>query len=309
MSTFFAVRNPDLESPMTLREALLLGDKLEVYQGPSEDSENFEEEYSKLLGSPIPPEDSAVLLGIKGLAVRGFYFAYQDGIYIASINTPSTIGDWESILSFVMALARKFNTTIGIGDGKTFEGSFTPEMLPGMIDWKGDIREGVEAVNQYLSAETPTVALLGIKRTMFINREMFNGVMAASDPILAFSQLCTRLQYPQAYIPEQILTQDNGEIFGYYVLNEGLPTLLPHGKPTLDYKYQAALGDEKVRWHLIFMTDKVDAEGRNVYLQYPYETFLAGMPPDVWTALDAECSIVRAVSLEEMKEFFKEIEP
>lgn len=287
MSVTFFIQNPQA-TVLNVGECLDLLPNLEQ-NSVDEYADDFDAD--TFAQSPLDEYDYLLMYGED--YGRGFELGYADGQYNVRVNTPSSIGDWQTALAFLQMLAKRLNQTV-INE---YDDVFTAETISD-FDFMADIESGVRALQEIVADdEYKNCELFGIFHPMAFNKKMVDTIFASQNPAQTFSQMLTENQQTDAYFARQILIQDKEtqEISGLYVLSENLPTILPH-KPAVEYGVEVKNEDVK-HWQIqLYPQDDWDKK-------MAYADFITQLEPHEYHWLDASYILVYAMNQQRFNKF------
>lgn len=287
MSVTFFIQNPQA-TVLNVGECLDLLPNLEQ-NSVDEYADDFDAD--TFAQSPLDEYDYLLMYGED--YGRGFELGYADGQYNVRVNTPSSIGDWQTALAFLQMLAKRLNQPV-INE---YDDVFTAETISD-FDFMADIESGVRALQEIVADdEYKNCELFGIFHPMAFNKKMVDTIFASQNPAQTFSQMLTENQQTDAYFARQILIQDKEtqEISGLYVLSENLPTILPY-KPAVEYGVEVKNEDVK-HWQIqLYPQDDWDKK-------MAYADFITQLEPHEYHWLDASYILVYAMNQQRFNKF------
>ncbi|MBR8461270.1 DUF4299 family protein [Campylobacter sp. faydin G-105] len=307
MSVVFSVKNKKslfggYKSTMSVEEALQVAPNLTQFSFDESSSEFDAESFYNAMISDF----DFLIVGVDGVSGRGFELDYDEitKTYNIRVATPSTRDDWYIALEYLSNLAKKLSSDIAtdIDDKKYNSDSILK------FDYEKDVMFGLEIMRENLSGDLQTNINYGVIRPLALNLVMVDEILASSDPIDAYSQKLTQVQYIDAYSARQRFFRANnsGEIIGLYTLTQGVDTILPY-KPGVEYYNLDTLGGEEVsQWQLSFVCfDENAQDEESAYFALDpildYNEVIENLPKDSYKFIDATYILVSGLSREVME--------
>lgn len=259
---------------------------------------------------------TCILLGEYERSARGFELSYEknekgEACYCVRVFTPSSIEDWKLALEYIKVLSKKLNVSIRSEHGDVF----TSETIEA-FSYRDDIFFGIQTMLSLHEEEwdgeeeDKSRILFGVIRPVSFNQKYSEEILTAKDPVLAFSEFMTKLQYLNAYSARQRFYKaanenGEGEIIGVYVLTEGVDTILPY-KPEVEFKNIHFIDPKQVKsWRMNFIRIKGDPDDPNSYENMAvmdYEDFIRRLPCTRYHFIDGAYILVEGLDQEEMRE-------
>ena len=292
MSVTFSIHNPRIffmpKKILSVQECLDLMAEL-VQVGIDERADDFDAD--AFYATPLDKFD-CLQLACLGVSGRGFELSFSKGCYQVRINTPTAVQDWQQALAYLGRLSEHLDRPIISEYGDELE---VADLA--LFDYTPDILSGLHAIKSMLTHETETEVceIYGVAHPMAFNREMIEQVLANDDPVMTFSEQLVAYQNMDAYFARQMFFEEDGKFVGFYVLSEGVDTVLPY-KPTVNFGSQID-GDELHAWRMVF----VPADNSQSIPELPYGDFINGLRSDEYRWVDGKHILVRAMSAERMR--------
>lgn len=251
-------------------------------------------EFHDFLAQPLS-QMPCLLLGQEDKSGRGFECSFDEHAqnYIVRVNTPATIYDWQMALNYLKDLAIFLNQPIVSEQGDTF----MPQNIhtfPFEQDIESGIASGADMLNQeqYAGME---LTLFGINRPVALNKEIYERFQSSENPVVAFSDFVSNIQWLDAYSAHPRFYQDseNEEISGVCTLMYDTPTILRY-QPKMDYFHQ--LSDNDIaRWIILLV-------GQNSEYEVAYTDVIERLPKNKYRWIDAAYILVDKLSDDEIKQ-------
>lgn len=286
-------------------EVLPLIPKLQTFPDRSSDKQFF--------GSTLDKHDS-LLFGIHKQSGRGFELSFEKDpngkdSYRVRFLTPSTINDWKTGLRFIRELAKKCNSKIISEYGEPF----TTEDIED-YPYTKDIELGISAyfsptedpnTGKCTESNLSTYFIPGLYRTVAINREIQKKIMGSPNPAEAFSKFYNEVQYETSFRATQKFYKDeNQELFGNYVLTEGVDTVLPF-EPFVEFENRGIASDKEIgTWKLSIVCHEGDPDDYDAYsllTVVDYREFMRHLPKDAYEWIDAVYVVVFEMTKKEIE--------
>lgn len=286
-------------------EILQLIPKLQTFPDNSSDKQFAESTLDK---------HTSLTLGIHKQSARGFEVSFEKDpngkdAYRVRFLTPSTTSDWKIGLLFTKELAKKLNAKIT----SEYDEPFTAENIED-YPFTRDIEFGVSAyfapsedpnTGERVESNLSTYFIPGIYRTVAINREIQKKIMDSPNPSEAFSKFYNKVQYETAFSANQKFYRDETqEIFGGYVLTEGVDTVLPF-EPFVEFQNKGIASDKDVKtWKLSLVCHEGDPDDYDAYsllTVVDYREFMKHLPEDAYEFIDAVYVVVFEMTKKEIE--------
>ncbi len=303
MSISFFIKDLKDREGMTVEKALEIGGTISQYT-LDESDENADEFLQEKLGI-----FECILLGEDGKSARGFELSYnkENKYYGIRVFTPCSIGDWEVVFEFIKKLGQYLeNNKIIDEDGIEYSTESIKD-----YPYIENIKYGIESLDDNLNKKGSEISkLYGIYRPISFNKELLEKIKSSKNPVEAFSQLITEIQYIDAYSASQNFYRDNkdGKIFGVYTITEGVRTILPF-KPSVEYEKLNIVKNKDIKfWKIMLVVingDPNDEDSYEMLGDSEYSNFIANLPKDRYSFIDGEYILVESLKREELERIYK----
>ncbi|MDO4763562.1 MAG: DUF4299 family protein [Flavobacteriaceae bacterium] len=291
MSRTFYIKNSQAPKVMTTREIL------ELQKGKFTHYEIYEDEadLEEFLNMPIN-ECGYLLIGQDGISGRGFEVAYEEEIeeYSVRVFTPSTEADWLGAFEFIKNLAQYLKVQV------VDEEDFVYDADNITFDYRKDIEAGIKAYTE--NDEDEKMFLFGVNRPVCFGAEIVQKLQSSENKVEDFSKFVEYQQYLDGldhYVANPLFYGDEEDnIFGAYVLTEGVVSVLPYEHPPFIDITKYSIEQEQIKeWSVILVENSNDFSEIG---KLNYQTFLERLPQEKIKKLDGHYMLIE-LSKEEMK--------
>lgn len=295
MSVEFFIEDLKYNGNLTLGQMVELGQNISHYDGFAEYSHHKIKQYV------------SIFLGQENVSAMGFELSYKSKkkSYCIKLDTPCSTGDFKVIFDYIKKLCAFLGTNKVLTKKRE-------EYSPENIEEYPYVEQIMTCLKQTMKAfkkqkEPDTIEFSGINRDVSFNEEIFKEIMESNDPVDSFSEFVTNVQKIKAATPRQEIHL--GSYIGVYTLTETVRTILPF-KPAVDEKNkQIFIRDDMIDyWDLnlvVIEGDPSDIKSYKVLGSIKYSDFIANLPKDKYSFIDASYILVEGLNREEIENLLK----
>ncbi len=295
MSVEFFIEDLKYNGNLTLGQMVEIGQNISHYDGFAEYSHHKIKQYV------------SIFLGQENVSAMGFELSYKSKkkSYCIKLDIPCSTGDFKVVFDYIKRLCAFLESNKVI----TKKGEeYTPENIeeyPYIEQIMASLKQTMRAFNK--QKEPDTIEFSGIYRDASFNKEIFTKIMESSNPVDSFSEYVTNIQKIKAATPRQEIHL--GSYIGVYTLTETVRTILPF-KPVVNKENQQILiRDDMIDyWDLNLVVidgNPDDIKSYKVLGSIKYSDFIAKLPKDKYSFIDASYILVEALNREEIENLLK----
>ena len=269
MSVEFFIEDLKYNGNLTLGQMVEIGQNISHYDGFAEYSHHKIKQYV------------SIFLGQEGVSAMGFELSYKSKkkSYCIKLDIPCSTGDFKVIFDYIKKLCAFLGTNKVLTKKRE---EYSPENI-----------EEYPYVEQIMTC---------LKQTMKAFKKQ-----KASNPVESFSEYVTNIQKIKAATPRQEIHL--GSYIGVYTLTETVRTILPF-KPAVDEKNkQIFIRDDMIDyWDLnvvVIDGDPNNIKSYKVLGSIRYSDFIAKLPKDKYSFIDASYILVEGLNREEIENLLK----
>ena len=295
MSVEFFIEDLKYNGNLTLGQMVEIGQNISHYDGFAEYSHHKIKQYV------------SIFLGQENVSAMGFDLSYKSKkkSYCIKLSLPCSTGDFQVVFDYIKRLCAFLESNKVIT--KKVE-EYTPENIeeyPYIEQIMASLKQTMRAFNK--QKEPDTIEFSGIYRDASFNKEIFTKIMESSNPVDSFSEYVTNIQKIKAATPRQEIHL--GSYIGVYTLTETVRTILPF-KPVVNKENQQILiRDDMIDyWDLNLVVidgNPDDIKSYKVLGSIKYSDFIAKLPKDKYSFIDASYILVEGLNREEIENLLK----
>ncbi|MFV0425031.1 MAG: DUF4299 family protein [Bacilli bacterium] len=236
-------------------------------------------------------------IGVEGKCGRGFEIYVLENSFEIVVNSPATLQDWESTVTFMSKLAVRENSLIRDIEGN----SYTFESIL-EFDYYLDIERGLSALYEMLcvNKKQEIIHILGMRYSQIIDAKIMQSFFDSDDLLISFSDFIRENQWLEYETTSQKILEhkDTNDIVSIYYIVVNEPTIIPI-KPMVEIAYD--MQDIKVenvdKFIVLFLDESLNVIGE--FNHYYLEELL---PKNKYKIIDARNIAIDGLTVEEMKD-------